>query len=54
MGEKQVDEHTKKIQNRWKNGKAAVNIMRRGQSGKPKKAEKHLKVFDDKERKRTM
>lgn len=43
IGEKQIDEWTKKFQKRWKNSKAAVSIMRKGQNGKPKKAEQHHK-----------
>lgn len=51
-GEKQVDECTKKFQE-MANDKTAVNIMRRGQSEKLKKAEQqHKKVLKNQERKR--
>lgn len=45
MGKQQVDECTKKFQQRWKNSKEAVNIMK-----KEVKAAKQHKLLKDQER----
>lgn len=50
MEKQQVDECTKKFQQRWKNSKEDVNIMKRVDRGKLKKAGKQHKLLKDQER----
>lgn len=51
MEKEQIDECTKKFQQRWKKGKEAVNITRSvDRRKKLKKAEKQYKLLKDQER----